>query len=484
MKTFKKLDSSDIGKTYSIPCIIQEIVQTRGPTVFVLHDGTSRFRTVSFSEAAGKRAFPSLIEQEGISADIEVSEHKGNVEGKLLGFKRLSEEDVENILGKMEEEKSKRYKPQVDSFMIDSELLEGIKEDFKRVSSYIRQTVLSGKPIVIRHHADCDGYCAGIAMEKAITPLIESYHHSDKALFTHLKRFPCQAPFYDITDANRDIEGRDIPLVILCDLGDQEQSRLAYKKARVYDMPVIIIDHHQDNLPEEVTDAVHSPDSNVTAGMIACELARFIDSSVQGISELPALAGTGDRSDCQEMEKYVELSGLDKGFLSIWAKVLDFEASQFRYSESRKIIPDLLGNRRQEIIEIDYNYIEEKTSLMRKAIDTYKKVETIGKTTVVKIDIDSIDVRWAYPGTRNMARIAHDLIDGPHLTVAHKKGGIVFRANGVSFSMSALMKILEEKFPHSLVEGGGHECAGSVHFASAAQDEIETEVYTYIETLD
>jgi len=37
-----------------------------------------------------------------------------------------------------------------------------------------------GRSIIIRHHSDTDGYCAGFALERAILPLIEKQHVSEK----------------------------------------------------------------------------------------------------------------------------------------------------------------------------------------------------------------------------------------------------------------------------------------------------------------
>ena len=50
-------------------------------------------------------------------------------------------------------------------------------------------------------------------------------------------------------------------------------------------------------------------DSEYNAGMIATELALFINPLLKGVSHLPGLSAVADRSAGEDVDKYVKLSG-------------------------------------------------------------------------------------------------------------------------------------------------------------------------------
>ena len=45
--------------------------------------------------------------------------------------------------------------------------------DTQQAATQIRLAVIQDRPIIVRHHNDCDGYSSGFALERAIIPLIE-----------------------------------------------------------------------------------------------------------------------------------------------------------------------------------------------------------------------------------------------------------------------------------------------------------------------
>ena len=48
------------------------------------------------------------------------------------------------------------------------------------------------------------GYSSGFALERAILPLVEKQHSSEKAAWEFFQRAPCAAPYYEIDDSIRD----------------------------------------------------------------------------------------------------------------------------------------------------------------------------------------------------------------------------------------------------------------------------------------
>ena len=84
-------------------------------------------------------------------------------------------------------------------FIINSKVLDKLKPKINQAVSYIQQAIESKRPIIIRHHGDVDGYCAGIALERAILPLVSQRHSRERDVFFYYTRAnhePAPAAFY------------------------------------------------------------------------------------------------------------------------------------------------------------------------------------------------------------------------------------------------------------------------------------------------
>ena len=66
------------------------------------------------------------------------------------------------------------------SFLINSKYLDLLSPKIKKASETILEAIDNHIPILIRHHADCDGYTGAIAIEKAVLPLIIKKHINKK----------------------------------------------------------------------------------------------------------------------------------------------------------------------------------------------------------------------------------------------------------------------------------------------------------------
>ncbi len=49
--------------------------------------------------------------------------------------------------------------------------------------------------ILLRHHNDADGICSGVAMEKAIVPLVEQVNPSNDAQYYYFETFQVKLRF-------------------------------------------------------------------------------------------------------------------------------------------------------------------------------------------------------------------------------------------------------------------------------------------------
>ena len=165
---------------------------------------------------------------------------------------------------------------------------------------------MKSEPIIVRHHADADGICAGVAVERACLPLIRAQGDSE-AEYHFFSRSPSKAPFYELEDINKDLvmaledvqrHGQHMPLILLTDNGSTEEDLDAYKYAKVYGIDLLVVDHHH---PDEIVDQYlvghvnpyHAGgDFGITAGMLGAELARMINPAVENeVKLLAAVAG-------------------------------------------------------------------------------------------------------------------------------------------------------------------------------------------------
>ncbi|MFA6888132.1 MAG: hypothetical protein WC254_01410 [Candidatus Woesearchaeota archaeon] len=92
------------------------------------------------------------------------------------------------------------------SCMIDSPILHKLKPEIQECIQHIKKAIDAKQPIFIRHHADADGYTAGIAIERALFPLVSVKHRRERDVHYFYQRFPSLTPYYSYEDATRDVQ--------------------------------------------------------------------------------------------------------------------------------------------------------------------------------------------------------------------------------------------------------------------------------------
>ena len=231
---------------------INRIIQTGGPTVFFISDGTGNFSLKGFIKP-GERAYPEIEEDAIIEATIEVGEFKGEIEGEIRSIKKLNDAEIQKLQNTIKNIELDRAKVNDAGFLVKSEILDKLKDRFLQAAVQIRLAIIQNRPIIVRHHNDCDGYSSGFALERAIVPLIIKQHNTLKAPWEFFLRAPCQAPFYEIEDSIRDTANslrnvakfsNKMPLIIIADNGSCEQDLMAIKQGKIHGIDFIVVDHH------------------------------------------------------------------------------------------------------------------------------------------------------------------------------------------------------------------------------------------------
>lgn len=390
-------------------------------------------------------------------------------------------------------------------FMINSFRLQKLENDFVSTAEIIRSAVNDKRPIWIRHHNDCDGYCAAIALEKAILKKLHDFHVKESDVFFFYKRFPTKTPFYDYSDATRDISlslaeaerfNRKQPLLIIVDNGSSKEDLFALKKLQVYGIDVVVVDHHPNSIDAEPLLKGHinphkiGEGSDLTAAMLCAELGRLIDGTIEDAELLAATGGIADKSDSEEIEQYIKMSeekGFSREYLENVAEVIDFESGQLLNLEARQYVRELLFGdyeRQRAIVDIVKGEIEQEKQKILSVISEYIQYEENENHILAWIDTDD------YFNQRKLffSKIAglakkhlEEKLDKPVVVLGYGDEIITIRNDKTLLSdVNELIKKLKEKFPYYMVQGGGHKNAGSIHFARHAKENIIKETMDYM----
>ena len=318
---------------------VQQIQQTSGPTIFTINDETGTAEIAAFDKA-GERAYPEIDVGDAVQVLGDVNEHGGKTQIESQSILKLDEENSIKLHKLIDDALNKRAEPNDVDFLVQSDVLNRLKPKMREAAQKIRRAILDGRTVLLRHHNDADGICSGVAMEKAIVPLIEYANPSNDAQYYYFKRSPSKAPFYELEDVVKDLSfaledqerhGQKLPLIVLLDNGSTEEDITALMQAKIYDIEVVVIDHHSPGellsveekngeivgatvAVDEYVDTHVNPylvggDSQLTAGALASEVAHMINPAVKDlIMHLPAVAALGDHAESGEVYQYLELA--------------------------------------------------------------------------------------------------------------------------------------------------------------------------------
>ena len=365
------------GKMVRIDGEVQQIQQTSGPTIFTINDETGTAEIAAFDKA-GERAYPEIDVGDAVQVLGDVNEHGGKTQIESQSILKLDEENSIKLHKLIDDALNKRAEPNDVDFLVQSDVLNRLKPKMREAAQKIRRAILDGRTVLLRHHNDADGICSGVAMEKAIVPLIEYVNPSNDAQYYYFKRSPSKAPFYELEDVVKDLSfaledqerhGQKLPLIVLLDNGSTEEDITALMQAKIYDIEVVVIDHHSPGellsveekngeivgatvAVDEYVDTHVNPylvggDSQLTAGALASEVAHMINPAVKDlIMHLPAVAALGDHAESGEVYQYLELAskkGFSKEHLAKIAECVDFEAYFLRFMNGRGIMDTILA---------------------------------------------------------------------------------------------------------------------------------------------
>ena len=275
-------------------------------------------------------------------------------------------------------------------------------------------------------------------------------------------------------------------------------------QAKIYDIEIVVIDHHSPGevidgkvTVDEYVDTHVNPylvggDSQITAGALATEVAHIINpENTDLIKHLPGIAVTGDHAEGPEVDQYVKLAetkGYSQPRLKQIAECIDFESYYLRFMNGRGIMDTIIGvdnlDKHDKMIDALYTEYQKRVDTQLKAAIPNVKSEQLENGIYFNIlDVEKYAHKFTFPAPGKTCGFVHDYIvqklgeDKPILTLSHGPDFGVIRATDTvnekyGFSVNDIIPIIAKKVPQSGLDGGGHECAGSLKYVEGLSDEV------------
>jgi len=492
----------EVGSEVHVEGQVAQIKQTGGPTVFRVADETGIVPATAFREA-GVRAFPAIELDDIVRVGGSVESHEGSLQIEVDSMARLDGDDAAEARQRLDAAFAERADPVAVEPLVEWPAFEKLRDDLRELARLLRRTVLEGRPIRVRHHADGDGMCASVPVQLALSNFIESVHDDDGASRHLIKRLPSKAPYYEMEDVTRDLNfalegqarhGQRLPLLLMLDNGSTEEDVPAYENLAHYDMPIAVVDHHhpdpeavEDLLAAHVNPYLYDEDYRITTGMMCVELARMIDPGLtDDLRHVPAVAGLADRSKAEVMEEFVALAeseGYDRRRLLDVGEALDYAAHWLRYNDGQSLVNDVLNvgcddeERHHELVDFLAERAERDVERQMDAAASHLEHERLDSGAHLHtVDLDEWAHRFTYPAPGKTTGKLHDRQVGEHgepvITIGYGPDFAVLRSDGVRLDIPRMVSELNEEVVGGGVSGGGHLVVGSIKFVKGMRGEV------------
>ncbi|ELY53929.1 phosphoesterase RecJ domain protein [Natronococcus amylolyticus DSM 10524] len=493
---------ANVGDQIHVEGKVVQVKQTGGPTIFHVADEQGVVPCAAFEEA-GVRAYPAIEVGDVIRVTGMPEHREGAVQIEVDGLSKLEGEDAEQARERLEAALEERAEPHDVEPLIDWPAFEKLRPNLQEVATLLRQTVLEGRPIRVRHHADGDGMCAAVPVQIALERFIAEVHEDEDAPRHLIKRLPAKAPFYEMEDATRDLNfaledrekhGQQLPLLLMLDNGSTAEDVPAYETLAHYDIPIVALDHHHPDpdavgglLDAHVNPYLHDEDYRITTGMLCVELARMIyPDMTDELRHIPAVAGLSDRSKADAMDDYLALAaeeGYDEDRLKDVSEALDYAAFWLRYNSGDQLIQDLLQvdsddeERHRELVSFFADRAREEVDEQLEAAMPHVEHEELDNGAhLYGIDVENYAHRFTYPAPGKTTGEIHDRkieeTGDPVITVGYGPDFAVLRSDGVRLDIPNMVSELEAEIPGGGVSGGGHLVVGSIKFVKGKREEV------------
>ena len=491
-----------IGESVLLEGVVVQAKQTSGPTVFQVRDATGIAPCTAF-EAGGVRAYPEVGLDDVVRVEGRVETRDGAIQVEVDDITVLDADRAAEVRDRQADALDDLADPHDVDPLVEWPALDKLRADLEAVAKRLRRTVLEGRPIRMRHHADGDGICASVPVQVALERFIEDTYEDADAARHLLKRLPSKAPYYEMEDVTRDLNfaladrdrhGQKLPLLLMLDNGSTEEDTPAYRNLAHYDVPIVVVDHHHPDpdaveglVDEHVNPYLHGEDYRITTGMLCVELARMIDPTVtDDVRHVPAVAGLSDRSEADAMDDYLALAheeGYDESELRDVGEALDYATFWLRYDDGGPLVTDALNvdcddeTRHRELV--DFLSTRAERDVQRQldaAMDHVDHEDLDNGAHLYRIDVENHAHRFTYPAPGKTTGEIHDRkvaeTGDPVITIGYGPDFAVLRSDGVRLDIPEMVAELEAEVDGGGVSGGGHLVVGSIKFVRGMREAV------------
>ncbi|MFT4881120.1 MAG: RecJ-like exonuclease [Salinirussus sp.] len=491
-----------VGEAGHIEGRVVQAKQTGGPTIFQVRDETGITPCAAFEEA-GVRAYPEAEVGDVVRVAGTVETRDDNPQVEVDDIAVLEGAAATGVEDRLDAATTDLAAPADVDPLVDWPALGTLYDDLREVARLLRETVLEGRPIRMRHHADGDGLCASAPLQHALERFIADTHADPDAPRHLLKRLPSKAPYYEMEDVTRDLNfaledrtrhGQKLPLLLMLDNGSTEEDTPAYRNLAHYDIPVVVVDHHHPDpgaveglVESHVNPYLHDEDYAVTTGMLCVELARMIAPEVtDDIRHVPAVAGLADRSEGEGMADYLSLAreaGYDESRLQDIGEALDYATFWLRYDDGRELIYDILDvncdnpDRHAELVDLLAERAQQDVDAQLGVAMEHVTHETLDNGAhLYRVDVEEHARRFTYPAPGKTTGKVHDRkvaeTGDPVITIGFGPDFAVLRSDGVRLDIPEMVAELKAEVTGGGVSGGGHLVVGSIKFVKGMREEV------------
>jgi RecJ-like exonuclease len=341
-----------------------------------------------------------------------------------------------------------------------------------KAARIIRKAVFEMRPIVIRHHNDCDGISGALLIRKAVSELMEKENFDQEVKRKLLYTNQNNSAVYETGDALKDIsifrgvESNGRPLIVLIDFSSNSDSVDSLSLLRGANFEIVLIDHHPPDVELKgyvdcfLSPWMHSGNSHYSAGFLAGEVAKKV-SNIKA-AEIQTLALIGDRSQLIDFENQSEE-------LKRKALFLDFLGTYSKFPNTLEFYESVLYN--QKIIDSLYGQAMSKIEASKKIAMEYLKIKDLGNGfKLCLVRLDRAVKKGEFPGKGKLTSHIHDELkvkfNAPLITVGYGGTSINFRANKEAkengFDANKIIVSLKNELKNAIASGGGHDVAAGI----------------------
>jgi RecJ-like exonuclease len=397
-----------VGDRVRLEGEIVEAHQTSGPTVFTLRDETGSVECAAFEEA-GVRAYPDVGEGDVVRIEGEPERHRGALQVETDALVALEADERDAVTERLQEALVERAEPEAVETLAEDPAVEALTEEIAEVATTVRRAVIEGRPVVVRHAGNVDGYVAGAAIERATLPLVRDHHGEGDAEYHMFERRPLEGSVYDMDDATRDVttmlsaeqrHDEPVPLFVFVGAGSPE-SVDALDLLGVYGAQRVVVDDRPvEPGVGDVADLTLAPEESTSSTALAGAVAATVNPDVhEDLRHLPAVSAWREHSDT-----YTDLAvsaGYDTEDSRVVREALALVAHYQAYEDKRELVADLLFADDADV-GLAEQVSEQYRTRMESAIETARanlERHSLNGRTVLLLDTEAYTHRYEFPPT-------------------------------------------------------------------------------------